>query len=98
MLTEFGSEFLVELADFYLCCGSPKPSRRDADDPLEVKGKFALIREADALSDFAEAEVVITAHELLGPFNTSCDYILMRRQPGRRFKLPSKVIGTDMND
>ena len=91
MLTEFGSEFLVKFADYLpRSCGSPKPSRRDADDPLEVKGKFALIREADALSDFGEAEVAITAHELLGPFNTLCDYILMRRQPGRRFKLPSK--------
>ncbi|MEY2605308.1 MAG: hypothetical protein QOH31_3124 [Verrucomicrobiota bacterium] len=28
-------------------CGNPKLSRRDADDPLEVKGKMALVREAD---------------------------------------------------
>jgi hypothetical protein len=28
-------------------CGNPKLTRRDADDPLEVKAELALVREAD---------------------------------------------------
>jgi hypothetical protein len=37
----------------------PKLSRRDADDPLEVKGKLALVREADAERDIHQAELAI---------------------------------------
>jgi hypothetical protein len=49
MLTEFGSEFLVKFADYLpRSCGNMKLSRCDAEDPLEVTGKLALIREPDA--------------------------------------------------
>jgi hypothetical protein len=32
-------------------CRKQKLSRRDADDPLEMKGKLALVRETDAERD-----------------------------------------------
>ena len=52
MLKDSASEFLPELAGLLPdSCGNPKLSRRDADDPLEMKGKLALVREADAERD-----------------------------------------------
>jgi hypothetical protein len=44
MLTEFGSEFLVKLADYLpRSNGNMKLSRCDAEDPLEVTGKIRSI-------------------------------------------------------
>jgi hypothetical protein len=49
MLTGIGVRVLGESRAFLGdSSGSPKLSRRDTDDPLEVKAELALVREADA--------------------------------------------------
>src|SRR5258708_12638012 len=78
--------------------GNPKLSRGDADDPLEVRGKMALVRKAGAECDLCQAELVLFLHELLRSFNAARDYILVRRQSGGRPKLPGKVIEAEMGD
>jgi hypothetical protein len=84
------------LLRFY--CGNPKLYRRDADDSLEVKGKLALVREADAERDVHQAELAICPQEVLRSFNAARDHIQARRQPSSRLELPREVIGTEMND
>jgi len=59
-------------------CGNPKLSRRDADDPLEVKAEMALIREAGAVRDLREAELAVCSQEELRSFNAPRDHILIR--------------------
>jgi hypothetical protein len=71
-------------------CGNPKLSRRDADHPLEVKRKLALVREADAERDLHQAEFAICPQEVLRSFNAARDHILARRQPGGRLELRAK--------
>jgi hypothetical protein len=58
-------------------CGNPKLSRRDADDPLEVKTEMALIREAGAVRDLREAELAVCSQEELRSFNAPRDHILV---------------------
>jgi hypothetical protein len=65
MLTEFGSGILVACKLLLRSCGNTKLSRSDADDPLEVKGKLALVREADAKRDLRQAELVVSPQEVL---------------------------------
>ena len=60
-------------------CGTQKLSWRDADDPLKLKAKMALIREAGAERDLGQAEPAVCPQEVLCPFNAARDYILMRR-------------------
>jgi hypothetical protein len=60
-------------------CANPKLSRRDADDPLELKGKLALVREPDAERDIGHADLAICPQEVLSSFNTARDHILARR-------------------
>ena len=52
MITGLGLRVLASACGL-LCrsCGNPKLSRRAADDPLEMRGKLALVREADAERD-----------------------------------------------
>ena len=90
---------MAELA-FFLegSCGEPKLSRRDADDPLEVKRKMALVREAGLARDLRQAEPISSAQEVLRPFNAARDQILVRGQAGGRLELPRKVIGAEMGD
>jgi hypothetical protein len=78
--------------------GAPKLPRCDADNPLEVKGKLALVPEADAERDIRQAELAICSQEVLGSFNAARDHILARRQPSGRLELSRKVIGAEMND
>jgi hypothetical protein len=59
-------------------CGSPKLSRRNANDSLEVKGKFAFVREADAERDIHQAELAVCPQEVLRSFNAARDHILVR--------------------
>jgi hypothetical protein len=75
-----------------------KLSRRDADDPLEVKGKMALVKEADPKRDLRQAELVVCPQQVLRSFNAARDQILVRRQPGGRLELSRKVIGAEMGD
>src|SRR5580704_16888731 len=44
-------------------CGRPELPRRDADEPLEVMGELALVREAGAGGDLRQGEVVAALHE-----------------------------------
>ncbi len=60
-------------------CGTQKLSWRDADDPLKLKAKMALIREAGAERDLGQAEPAVCPQQVLRSFNAACDYILMRR-------------------
>jgi hypothetical protein len=50
-------------------CGSPKLSRRDADDPLESRTGFGL--RSRQVRDLAQAKVAVSAQKLLRPFNAS---------------------------
>ena len=77
---------------------NPKLSRRDADDPLEVRAEMALIREAGAERDIRQAELAVCPQEVLRSFNAARDHILVRRQPGGRLELSRKVIGTEIGD
>ena len=60
-------------------CGNLKLSRRDADDPLEVKGKMALVGETDVQGDLRQTELAVSPEELLRSFNATSDHILVRR-------------------
>jgi hypothetical protein len=81
---------LADLAHFQAVVASPELSRRDADDPLEVGGELALVREADPECDLNQTEAAICAQEVLSPLNPPPNYILMWRQPGRRFNCRAK--------
>ena len=59
--------------------GTHKLSRRNADNPFEMKAKVALIREARAERNLRQAEPAVCPQEILCPFNAPRDYILMRR-------------------
>src|SRR5258708_9302651 len=78
-------------------CGNPKLSRRDADDPLEVRGKMALVREAGAERDLRQAQLTVSPQEVLCSFNAARDHILVRRQPGGRLELAREGVGAEMN-
>jgi hypothetical protein len=56
-------------------CGNPKLSWRNANHPLEVKRKFALVREARAQRGFRQAESAICLQETLGSFKAASDHI-----------------------
>ena len=72
MLKDSASEFLRDLAGFYAVLAEiRKLSRCDADDPLEVKGKSALIREPDAERDLRQAELIACPQEVLCSFNAA---------------------------
>lgn len=59
---------------------------------------MALVREAGAERDLGHAELAVCPQELLRPFNTARDHILVRRQPGGRLELPREVIRAEMDD
>ena len=46
-------------------CGTQKLSWRDADDPLKLKAKMALIREAGAERDLGQAEPAVCPQEVI---------------------------------
>jgi len=71
-------------------CGTPKLLWRNADDPLKMKAKMALIREAGAQRDLCQGELAVCSQEVLRSFNTARDHILVRRQPGGCLELPGK--------
>src|ERR1700751_5192962 len=99
MPTVFGSEILGGACGLLpRSCGNTKRARCDADDPLEVKGKSALVREPDAERDLRQAEFTVCPQEVLRPLNAARDHILVRRQPSGRLELPREVIGAEMND
>src|SRR5262249_8612208 len=53
-------------------CGDPELPRGDADQPLEVTGELALIREPGAGGDLRQGEVA-ALQELLGSFDSAGD-------------------------
>jgi hypothetical protein len=59
-------------------CGSTKTAGRHADEPLELLGKPALVREAGACGDLRQGEVA-ALQELLRPFDAARDDELARR-------------------
>ena len=63
-----------------------------------MKAEMALVREAGAERDLGHAELAVCPQELLRPFNTARDHILVRRQPGGRLELPREVIRAEMDD
>jgi hypothetical protein len=73
-------------------CGNPKLSRRDADDPLEVKRKMTLVREAAAERDLRQTELTVSPQEVLRSFNAAHEHILVRRQAGGRLFVRSFLL------
>ena len=57
-------------------CGKPKLSRCDTDDPLEVKGKLALVREIGAERNLCQLELIVFPQEVLCSLNAALDDIL----------------------
>ena len=73
-------------------CGTQKLSWRDADDPLKLKAKMALIREAGAERDLGQAEPAVCPQEVLRSFNAAHEHILVRRQAGGRLFVRSFLL------
>ncbi len=69
--------------------GIRKPSRRNADEALEVMGELSLVGEAGANGDLGQGEALLLLQVLLGSLNPAHDHILVWRQPGGRLELPS---------
>jgi hypothetical protein len=93
-----GFDLNVSLENRPTVCILPKPSRRDPGDPLKMKAKVALIREARAQRNLGQAELAICPQEVLCSFNPACDYKLVRRESGSSFKLPRKMIDAEVNN
>src|SRR5262249_11700751 len=77
-------------------CGRPELPRRDADNPLEVTGELALVREAGTCGNLRQGEIAFGLQKLLGSFDAAGDDVLMRRQPGGRLELPREVVDAQM--
>ena len=63
-----------------------------------MKGKLALVREADTERDLGQADFVVSLQQVLRSFDTARDHILVWRQPSGRLELPGEVIGAEMGD
>src|SRR5215475_9617200 len=79
-------------------CGRPEPTRRDADQTLEVMREMALIREAGARRNLCQGEVAILLKELLRTLDATGDDVLVRRMSRRDLELPREVVGAEMGD
>src|SRR5262249_25391824 len=55
-------------------------------------------REAGAGGDFREGCVAVLTQELLRPFDSAGDDVLVGRKPGGRLELPRGVIGAGLGD
>src|SRR5271157_6488119 len=77
-------------------CGRPEPTRRDADEALEVTGEHTLVREASVHGDLRQGQVAAPLQELLGPLDAAHDDVLVRRHSGGRLELPGDVVGAGM--
>src|SRR5215831_7763277 len=83
------------LSDSY---GRPEPTRRDADQALEVMREVALVREAGARGNLGQGEVVILSKELLRTLDATGDDVLVRRLSRRDAELPREVVGAQVGD
>src|SRR5262245_50251882 len=54
-------------------CGRPELPGRDADQPLEVVGKLALVREAGVRRHLRQGQIRPCLQELLGPLDAAQD-------------------------
>src|SRR5262249_3893959 len=79
-------------------CGRPELSRRDADEALEVVGELALVREAGVRGDLHQGQVAAPLQELLGPFDSAQDDVLVRGKAGGRLELPREVVSAEAGD
>ena len=79
-------------------CGRPEPTRRDADQTLEVMREMALVREASARRNLCQGEVAILSKELLRTLDATGDDVLVRRLPCRDLELPREVVGAEVGD
>src|SRR5262249_35832340 len=77
--------------------GPAEFSRSDADDPLEVSGELALVRESGVRGDIRERKFVVPAQQLHRPFDAAGHDVLMRRDPGGRLELTREVVGAGVN-
>src|SRR5262245_66672934 len=99
MTESYGGRFGVSWCDLRSLgdpCGRPELPRRDADEPLEVAGELALVRESDARGDLRQGEFVALSQEVLGPLDAAGDDVPVRRQPGGRLEPPREVVGAEM--
>src|SRR5215467_9569075 len=76
----------------------PEPTRRDADEPLEVVREVALVREPGAGSDLRQGGVTVALQELLGALDAAGDDVLVGRQPGGPLELRREVGGAEAGE
>src|SRR5262247_2392395 len=79
-------------------CGRPEPTRRNADQALEVMREVALVREAGARRNLCQGEVAILSKKLLRTLDATGDDVLVRRLSRRDLELPREVVGTEVGD
>src|SRR5262249_17598594 len=79
-------------------CGRPEPTRRDADQTLEVMREMALVREASARRNLCQGEVAILSKELLCTLDATGDDVLVRRLSSRDLELPREVVRAEVHN
>src|SRR5262249_34467878 len=77
-------------------CGRPEPTRRDAEQALEVMREVALVREAGARRNLCQGEVGILLKELLRTLDATGDDVLVRRLSRRGLELPREMVGAEV--
>jgi hypothetical protein len=76
----------------------PELPRGDSDEPLEVAGELALVREPGEGGDLRQREVTRLSEEFPGALDAARDDVLVRRQPGGALELPGEVVGAEAGD
>src|SRR3954452_3940900 len=79
-------------------CRLTKTAGRHTDEPLEVSGKLALVREPGTPGHLRQGEVAVLLQDLPRSLDASRDDELIRRQPGRRPELPREVVRAETGD
>src|SRR5262244_171989 len=79
-------------------CGRPEPTRRDADQALEVMREVALVREAGAHRNLCQGQVAILLKELLRVLDATRDDVLVRRLSRRDLELSREVVGAEVGN
>ena len=62
-----------------------------------MMAELALVREAGLYGNFPQREIA-SLEELLGPFDSSGENILVRRQACRRLELPGEVVRANVRN
>src|SRR5262249_26083015 len=79
-------------------CGRPEPTRRDAEQALEVMREVALVREAGGRRNLCQGQVAILLKKFLRTLDTTGDDVLVRWLSCRDLELPREVVGAEVGD